>query len=276
MVIAAFLMRPPAEQSTQESLVRILFSRDTTAASAESSSFEEKNVDSVAVEVQEEILPVEAAVADTPVPKPPSASPREYFPKPENALDNSNKKKDVKPEYTPDKSNLVLEDLLADMAAMVMSGNFTGALDTYNMLSGGEQESTKGLLLKMKALAGTNNTTELSKFFTEYNIADKEFQCMRGRFLFECKHYQNAIEAFQLCRELPASISDPDYIDRTALYYIALAYTRLYHLNPSEELRKTALESWFDVKYSFRNNQNHSFYKNTENEIRRLSTEKKL
>ena len=275
VVIAAFFMRPPAKESTQESLTRILFFRDTTAASAESDSIEEITVDSVTVEFREEILPVEAAVKDTPVPKPLSSPPREFFSKPEKTLESSNENKDVKPEYTPDKSKQVLDDLLAAMATMVGSGNYTGALDTYDMLSGEEQESTKGLLLKMRALEGTDNTAELSKFFTQYNVADKEFHCLRGRFLFSRKNYQNAIEALQMCRELPASLSDPDYLDRTSLYYIASAYTRLYHINPSEELRKTALESWLDVKYSFRSNQNHSFYKTIENEIRHLLTEKK-
>ncbi|MFP4241188.1 MAG: protein kinase domain-containing protein [Chitinispirillaceae bacterium] len=163
------------------------------------------------------------------------------------------------------------DDLFGVYKDEMAHGRYEKGLALFEMLSSEHKQNKEVLLLKMRALVVLRRGSELEEFFEEYVIDDKEYYFAKGQFFFEKKKYGRVLDLMKKCRSTIARYSDSHELDKRAAFYLARCNTVLYERNPEESSRKRALNSWFDVKYLYRNDRAHPNFLRAEEEIRRLS-----
>jgi serine/threonine protein kinase len=162
-------------------------------------------------------------------------------------------------------------DLLAIMGKEVGSGNFADALKVYRMLSDGEARSNRALIFKMRALKGAKRTSALNAFLKNNNVEDSEFYLEKAKAHYVRGAYNASLTYLSKSSRVNAEFSDKKAIDMELLYFKALCFTGLHSKDKSDDNRKRALESWFNVKYAYRSQQGHRYYKTANNHIRSLA-----
>jgi tRNA A-37 threonylcarbamoyl transferase component Bud32/cell division septation protein DedD len=177
-----------------------------------------------------------------------------------------------------DKSFLVLlaekygtEDLLAILSLELGQRNYASALRVYDSLSADQRAGKRALLYRMRALQGVGSADRLAEFFEKTRIADSEYYLGRAQYLYSVRRYREALAALDNCGTSQAEFMDARTIEREVVYYKAMCLTGIYATDQTEQNRSAAAESWFNVKYAFRNDQNHRYFKYANEQIRRMT-----
>jgi hypothetical protein len=106
-------------------------------------------------------------------------------------------------------------------------------------------------------------------------VPDKEYFLAKAQHLASFKRYAEAADLCDKSRQAQASIGDAEALDLTSSYVKASCLTNNFMVLGTEEARKLALESWFEVKYLFRSNQDHPYFALANKNIRLLSNQSK-
>ncbi|MFW6244327.1 MAG: protein kinase domain-containing protein [Fibrobacterota bacterium] len=163
-------------------------------------------------------------------------------------------------------------DLLEVFKTEIVQGNFEKSLAVYDLLSDRHKQDTEVRLLRMRALVVLRRKNELEAFFSrEPEINDKEYYFAKGQFFYEKKQYETVLKLMEKSRSAVSRFSDSRELDKRAAFYTASCLTIFYKQNPVEKFRNQALNSWFDVKYLYRNDRSHQNFIRAQEEIRRLS-----
>lgn len=165
------------------------------------------------------------------------------------------------------------DDLVAIMALEVGQQNYRSALQLYDSLSSDQMRTKRALLYKMRALQGTGNTAALGQFFGANTIHDAEYYLAKARYLHDRGKYRAALTQLDNCNSAQAELTDQTGVQREVVYYRAVCLTGLYNRDASDQARNTAMESWYDVKFAFRNQQNHRYFKHANDQIRKMAAE---
>jgi serine/threonine protein kinase len=166
-------------------------------------------------------------------------------------------------------------DHMVILAGEVDKGNFSSALKVYESLDREAAASRKSILYKLRALQGIGDAGRLADFFAHTDIPDKEFYCAKAQYMSSVKRHGEAIGLCEKSAALPASLGNTDELNRIAAYVKAASFTSLYLSAPGDDMRKKALDSWFEVKYLLRNNQTHPYFELANKNIRLLTDQAK-
>jgi hypothetical protein len=131
----------------------------------------------------------------------------------------------------------------------------------------------RALLYRMRALQGMGNTSKLGEFFAANTIMDSEYHLARAQYLYGQRGYREALSQLTSARSAQAELMDQRSVEREVVYYKALCLTGLFAADNSEPNRASAMEGWYDVKFAFRNEQNHRYFRYANDQIRRMSAE---
>jgi len=131
----------------------------------------------------------------------------------------------------------------------------------------------RALLYRMRALQGLGNTARLGEFFEANTIPDAEYYLAKAQFQYGQRRYREAVATLANCRTTQAELTDQRAIERDVVYYKALCLTGLYNAEATEQNKTSAMDGWFDVKFAFRNETNHRYFKYANEQIRRMSSE---
>ncbi|MBD3239873.1 MAG: protein kinase [Chitinivibrionales bacterium] len=165
------------------------------------------------------------------------------------------------------------DDLVAIMALEVGQRHYRSALRLYDSLSSDQMRTKRALLYKMRALQGAGDQRGLSEFFSANTIHDAEYYLAKARYLHGRDKYRAALAQLDNCNNAQAELLEQGGIQREVVYYKAVCLTGLYNRDASDQARNVAMESWYDVKFAFRNQQNHRYFKHANDQIRKMSAE---
>jgi serine/threonine protein kinase len=162
------------------------------------------------------------------------------------------------------------EDTVAILALEVQRGQHTRAQQVYEQMSDAHRQQVRVRLLRLRAVIATGNSALIQSLLAEEDLNDKEFYFALTKFRYEQRDYIETLLLVQRCLRAPVLLGDAREFDRGALYYKAQSYTRLFEIQRTDALKKAALNAWFDVKFDFRDQQDHLYFRKAEEEIRRI------
>ncbi len=161
------------------------------------------------------------------------------------------------------------QDVITILKAEDAKNNYKNVLEIYQSLPRAQAMVKEARLLRHRALVGTNQVNK--SYFDNNHINDGEFYLSKAKFLYSTGQYQRALWILGIIKTAPTVLINKRVLYKDVLYYSAKCHTGIFESNPTPEKQKTAQQSWFKVKSEFRNNQNHHFFVEANNEIRRLS-----
>jgi hypothetical protein len=173
-------------------------------------------------------------------------------------------------ESGPPEATKPRQDLLPLMVQSVQDGQYEKALDIYSRLESHQALSRRGLIYRLRALASLNDQQRLQAFFEGHSIPDGEYYLRKCEYLTGKGAWAKAIEAARAASHTPSEYLSEDHIERQSIYYIALCRTGIHAVKATEESRKAALDSWFNVKFAYRNRQEHLHFAEANRHIRHL------
>jgi serine/threonine protein kinase len=127
-------------------------------------------------------------------------------------------------------------------------------------------------ILKLRALSALGRTAELGRIINSEIIDDGEFYLIEARYLLGNGQVNRALQALEKSVATPARQLDTRIIRREYLYWRAICLSRLFAQTPTDELRKDALDGWFEVKNSLRSFPDHSYYRRAVEEMQKIGT----
>lgn len=148
--------------------------------------------------------------------------------------------------------------------------HFKNVIHVYTTLPKSLAVSKEARLLRHRAFVGLNQINK-SYFDTTFHINDGEFYLSKAKYYYKTKQYQQALWILELIKTAPATLINEDTLHNNVLLFKARCNSQLFFSNPKPEGKKTALKSWFDVKNEFRENQQHPYFLEANNEIRNIS-----
>ncbi|MBD3419169.1 MAG: protein kinase [Chitinivibrionales bacterium] len=133
-----------------------------------------------------------------------------------------------------------------------------------------ESNRPRHLLYKMQALKSLGKSTQLGGFFSQHIIHDVSYYHAKGMYLYGQGKYNSALTQFGKCATAPSLFGNKAALSQSAEYYSALCLTGLYTRNPEKAAKQKALDAWYNVKYTYRNNQGHAHFAAANEQIRKL------
>jgi hypothetical protein len=167
------------------------------------------------------------------------------------------------------------KDLLTILADETAKGNFGTALKVFEALDRENAATVSARLFKLRALQGLGNKEALDAFFLLPDVPDKEYFLAKAQHFASFKRYAEAADLCDKSRQAQTSIGDAEALDLTSSYVKASCLTNNFMVLATEDARKQALESWFEVKYLIRSNQDHPYFELANKNIRLLSDQSK-
>jgi hypothetical protein len=160
---------------------------------------------------------------------------------------------------------------MAQMEKLLESRNYSGVLQAYASLPPDKASSPWPLICRMRALVAMKDLDGLGRFFSEHSLDDGEYHAMRSRYLAYRGLWREAIAAAEAATSTAIRYAPAIRVRREAAYNMALSKSGIYQGSGDDASRNDALDAWFQVKYAYRNEQNHSRYNEANSRIRELS-----
>ncbi len=163
-----------------------------------------------------------------------------------------------------------ISDPISIMGRELSAGNYDQALEVYDELSPARAQEAQALIFKLRALEGVRRSSEIGSFLRVNNVEDSEFYMAKARHLIRNGMYEQALSALKRVEALPASFADKDALLKNVVYFRAECRSGMFSAEKTESAKEAALQSWYDVKYAYRNNQNHRFFREANENIRSI------
>ncbi len=159
-------------------------------------------------------------------------------------------------------------DLSIILAGELAKKNFIRATKICDSLTPVQRNKPEIILYQIRAYQGCNAKSKLRKLFAATSLNDAELYLAKAQFqLFESQ-ISAALQSISLCKSAPALLSDKKIIEKSALYTEALCLSKIVNISPTDANKQAALEKWFTVKSSFRDNQASPYFIEANEKIR--------
>jgi serine/threonine protein kinase len=168
------------------------------------------------------------------------------------------------------KAKLGVADPLEVLAKEAGAGNFASALHVFNDLPPALAGENAAQLLRLRSLYGLGKTADAAERLNGQPIDDGEFYLTKAKYLCERGETEASLALLEKSLGVPAQFLDGETLRREYHYYRAICLTRIFDQAPSDENRKSALDSWFEVKNSLRNFPDHSYYRKAVAEMQKI------
>jgi len=162
-------------------------------------------------------------------------------------------------------------DLKTILAAEIEQRNYENALLVYDSLPLDVKKTLRATLYRLRALSELKNSKDLAQLFRS-DYEDCEFTYNKALFYFRQGFYERALALFKKSLNQTCLLANQQEIIELVTYYTAMSLTNLYRQKGSSELKQKALDSWFNVKFSYKNRQDHPHFLEANKQIRFLSS----
>jgi serine/threonine protein kinase len=170
------------------------------------------------------------------------------------------------------KASTGIGDPLELMAKQAGEGNYTGVLQLFQELPAPLAGEKNAQMLRLRALYQLGNTLEAAEILSGPAIDDGEFYLIKAKFLFGKGALAQSLAMLEKSVGVTAHFIEPETVHRDYFYYRALCLSGLFDQVPSDDNRKNALDSWFEVKNAMRKFASHEYYKKAVSEMQRIGT----
>jgi serine/threonine protein kinase len=167
------------------------------------------------------------------------------------------------------------KNLLAILSNETDKKNYANTLTVFDALDKESAATVKARLYKLRALLGLNNKEALAAFFLRPDLPDKEYYVAKAQHLAVLKQYGEAADLCDKSRQAQAILGDAAALDLNSVYVKASCLTGNFMVSATQESRKKALDSWFEVKRRLRNDPLHPFFVLANKNILLLSDQSK-
>ncbi|MBD3322273.1 MAG: protein kinase [Chitinivibrionales bacterium] len=222
--------------------------------------------------------------SESPVPKPQEMREKEKTPStqpPAAPPRRPGEQKTSRPEPKPEpekhiplidklKSAYGTGDPVEAFARDVEAGNYTRALKACADISPEIAQSKKALIYRIRALSALNRTSEKQRLISAHSVDDAEFYLEKARTAFRNGSVSQTMELLNKSMHSPARFMDSRAARTERLYYQALCQSKLFDRNRNGETKKSAMDSWFEVKSALRSSPEHKYYKQAVSEMQRI------
>lgn len=147
------------------------------------------------------------------------------------------------------------------MARELRDGGFSNVSRLYALLGPDLQKAPKAQILYLRALQKMGNAAKLGRALAAHVVDDGEYWLMKAKLSYAGG---NVVESQKLLDRSEATKREfLDYAEfkQEVLYYRALCATRIFDSGPSEEHYKVAIEKWYELRNSLRDNPNNRYHK---------------
>jgi serine/threonine protein kinase len=169
------------------------------------------------------------------------------------------------------KLHYATSDLMVIFTGEVEAGHFQDALMLYESLDRDYAASKKAKIYRLRALTGIGDKAGAGKMLLSNDLFDGEFYLEKGRYLFNQGDLNLSQEFLKKASVSPCGFLESKVFRQRLLFSIALCASAAYDQKKTDETRKKAMESWYDVKSLFRGSPEHEYFKRADSEIRRIS-----
>ncbi|MBD3345964.1 MAG: protein kinase [Chitinivibrionales bacterium] len=217
-------------------------------------------------------------VETTPVVESPSPPPQE----PEPVVEKPRtQKKPVQPEPEPElvpqlslmdklKAAYDTDDPVEVFVSDVDAGNYSRALKAGAGIPPQLAQNKKVLIYKIRALDALQRHKDKELLLLANSIDDAEFYLEKAKLAYKKGSISKTLELLNKSSHTPAQFDDSRKIRLEKLYYQALCNTKLFDQNKIQETKRTAMDSWFEVKSALRSSPEHKYYKQAVAEMQRI------
>ncbi len=162
-------------------------------------------------------------------------------------------------------------DRLVVMEKELEAKNYQNVLALYDALPPETERSPKAVLFKMRVFSATGSMGRLAQLLQAADINDAEFVLEKAKFAFRNKGYAESRRLLEKSLTLPHVLIDYDVLKQEAAYYAAQCRTAEFDANPTEQTYKDALDAWWQLRNTLRNNPDHEYNKKAAWELQRMA-----
>jgi hypothetical protein len=127
-------------------------------------------------------------------------------------------------------------------------------------------------MCKLRALRGLNDRAGIRKMLSENNVQDGEFILEKARMKFNEDDIGAALELLKECSHTPAAFIDGKQFRLEYQYLTAKCKSKQFDQTTDAEHKSQALDAWFEVKAELQTAQDHTYFKDAENEMQRITS----
>lgn len=153
---------------------------------------------------------------------------------------------------------------------LVQSKKYSQALELYPKLPSG-MITDKVVIFRIRSLSAVEDKRELKNVLFSRLISDGEVYLEKAKYYIENNDYNKALQEIESCTKISASYMDANTLRLERLYYTALCKSRQFDLEPSQETRNAALDSWFEIKSELQIAKDHKYFKAADSEMQRIT-----
>jgi serine/threonine protein kinase len=168
------------------------------------------------------------------------------------------------------KQEYFTDDLMTILNGEIEQKNFTNAREVFRYLDASKTRSIKGQVYKLRILAGIGDKAAMQRFLETADVADAEFYIGKANALVDNGNYVEALAVLDKALKCPAVLLESTVARQKSTFLTARCRSVLYDRNPTDENRKTAMESWYNLKSLLRAHPEHPYYRKADTEIRRI------
>ncbi len=161
-------------------------------------------------------------------------------------------------------------NVLKLIRAELRARRYENALALYDYADASTVHSLKGKLYRMRALQGAGNEQKLNEFLLSQDIPDAELYLAKAFYLCSSGQPEKARLFYRKATKTPAKLLSPVALEQRRMLCRARVATAIYNTSPSEETKKEAMDSWYEIKLRLYATPEHRLYQQADAEIRRI------
>ncbi|MBN1604015.1 MAG: serine/threonine protein kinase [Chitinispirillaceae bacterium] len=152
------------------------------------------------------------------------------------------------------------------------SRNYRRVLQLYDTIVSRGAVDTRSVMCKIRALRHLNDRNGLRKMLSDQNIDDGEFLLEQARITYFDDNIASCMKLLGECIRTPARFIDGKTFRLEYLYLTAKCKSKRFDLVGDVDTKNDALGSWFDLKVELQTAQDHTYFKEAEAEMQRITS----
>lgn len=150
--------------------------------------------------------------------------------------------------------------------------HYNVVLKLYDLFPPERIVNQKIQILRIRALRYLNETTILHKILFETQLDDGEFSLEKARMMYNKGNIEYCLKLLGECNRTPAKYIDNRLYRLEYLYLTARCKSAIFDQVANIKNKNDALDSWFDVKSELQTAQDHSYFKDADMEMMRITS----
>ena len=165
-------------------------------------------------------------------------------------------------------------DLLSIFSMKVQQNHFGEALHIYPALNSSELNTARATVLYARVLHETGQIRALRELLSTTTFKDGELFLERARLALSDGKFADGEKWLSLCEHTPGAFIESQALRVERVYLEAKCKSGRFDRNNSDELRRSALDGWYEVQAALRTSRDHPYFREAQTEMQRITAKK--